>query len=392
MQMVNNCNSFQLKNLPPLSLYVHIPWCVKKCPYCDFNSHNLKADLPEDKYIECLIADLEMSLPFIWGRSIKTIFIGGGTPSLFSGDAINRLLNAIRQLTNLSPFAEITMEINPGTVEVKYIRDYKLAGINRVSFGIQSFNDQHLQILGRIHDSSEAIAAVKLATTIFKNINLDIIYGLPNQTVEQVLVDINQAIELQPQHISCYNLTIEPNTYFYNHVPPGLPDNDTCYIMQDAIIANLARHGYERYEISAYAKGSARSEHNLNYWLFGDYLGIGAGAHSKISFADKIIRQIRQKQPQSYMDSVLTKQHIIEDNAVLPTSIPFEFAMNAFRLIDGVPIATFSERTGLSLNSILPQLQQAQDKQLLSIENGITKPTKLGHDFLNDLLMMFLDK
>jgi oxygen-independent coproporphyrinogen-3 oxidase len=384
--------STKLTKLPPLSLYIHIPWCVKKCPYCDFNSHAIKSgNLPEIDYINVLFDDLEQALPLIWGRSFKSIFIGGGTPSVFSGLAIDYLLSGIRSRINLSPFAEITMEINPGTLDTKYISDYRLAGVNRVSFGVQSFNDRHLHTLGRIHNSQEAIAAIRLANEVFDNVNIDIMYGLPNQTVEEVLFDIKQAISLSPKHISCYNLTIEPNTFFYSNVPSNLPDNDMCYLMQNAIIDKLGEAGYDRYEISAFAKDKQRSQHNVNYWLYGDYLGIGAGAHSKISFSDKIIRQVRQKHPFSYMESVPKQQHLVEDTMVMAKNIPFEFVMNGFRLIDGIPINLFTERTGLPLNAILTKLQIAQDKGLLTITNGYLKPTLLGHDFLNDLLMIFLE-
>ena len=350
----------------------------------------MEKELPEEHYIECLIADLENALPQIWGRSIQTIFIGGGTPSLFSGDAINALLNGVRTRINLSPFAEITMEINPGTVETKYIKDYKLAGVNRISFGIQSFNDKHLKVLGRIHDSGEAISAVKWASSLFDNINLDIIYGLPNQTVDEAVDDIKQAVKLTPNHISCYNLTIEPNTYFYSNAPQGLPDNDLCYIMQDAIIGELANYGYGRYEISAFAKAGKQSAHNLNYCLFGDYLGIGAGAHSKITFHDKIIRESRQKHPQNYMNAVSNVQHVLEHNVVETDSLPFEFAMNGFRLIDGIATSMFVERTGLPLNVILGKLQLAENRDYLAITKGVIMPTQKGHDFLNDLLFLFM--
>lgn len=388
MQTMNN--SLKLTQLPPLSLYIHIPWCIKKCPYCDFNSHNMKSNLPEDHYVECLINDLELSLPIIWGRRIQTIFIGGGTPSLFCGESINKLLTGVRSRLSISPFAEISMEINPGTVEVKYLKEYLDAGVNRISFGIQSFNDKHLKTLGRIHNSSEAINAIKLAKSIFTNINLDLIYGLPNQTVDELLEDISYAVSFKPEHISYYNLTIEPNTYFHNNIPQGLPDNDLCYTMQDIIVKNLQKHGYDRYETSAFAKKDKFAGHNLNYWTFGDYLGIGAGAHSKISFSDKITRQVRQKHPTKYMDSVINNTHIIENKEVQTKDLPFEFTMNAFRLMDGLPINLFTERTGLSLNALLPKLQLAQDKQFITITNGIIKPTILGQDFLNDLLMMFL--
>lgn len=381
----------QLKQLPPLSLYIHIPWCVKKCPYCDFNSHNLKGELPEAQYIEALITDLEYALPLIWGRMVQSIFIGGGTPSLFSGDAINTLINAVRSRVNLSPFAEITIEANPGTVERQYLSDYSLAGINRISFGVQSFNDKHLKVLGRIHDENDVIEAIKLAKNYFNNINLDIIYGLPNQTIDEAVNDIEKAMSFNPQHISCYNLTIEPNTVFYNNVPQGLPDNDLCYAMQDEIIVKLTTNGYKRYETSAFAKDNKCSAHNLNYWQFGDYLGIGAGAHSKLSFHDKIIRRVVQKHPQNYMQSVVNNKHVVEDKVITTQELPFEFVMNAFRLIDGVDSTLFTERTGLSLNAILKRLQLAQNTGFIELKGKLIKPTQKGQDFLNDLLILFLE-
>ena len=382
----------ELTQLPPLSLYVHIPWCVKKCPYCDFNSHNMKGDvLPEKQYIDTLITDLEDALPLIWGRSVSSIFIGGGTPSLFSGTSIERLMQNIRSRINLSPFAEITIEANPGTVERQYLAEYANAGINRISFGVQSFNDIHLKRLGRIHDGKQAIEAIIIAKNNFENINLDIIYGIPNQTMAELQHDIELAVSFNPNHISCYNLTIEPNTAFYKNVPQNLPDNDLCYAMQDEIINILDKNGYKRYETSAYAKNNNNSRHNTNYWQFGDYLGIGAGSHSKLSFHDRIIRQVRQKHPQAYMQTVLQKEHIIENHAVLSKDLPFEFVMNAFRLIDGVPINLFVERTGLGLNILLPKLQEAQVRGFIEFSGNIIKPTKQGQDFLNDLLILFLE-
>lgn len=380
------------KQLPPLSLYIHIPWCIKKCPYCDFNSHKVGSNLPEKQYVDALIADLEQALPLIWGRSIRTIFIGGGTPSLFSGEAIDQILSTVRKLTNLSPLAEITIEANPGTVDNGHIQDYAKAGVNRISFGIQSFNDKHLKSLGRIHDGEQAIAAINLAKQYFQNINLDLIYGLPNQTLSELIQDLDLALSFNTKHLSIYNLTIEPNTAFYSKLPSGLPDNDLCYMMQDQIVERLQNNGYQRYETSAYAKDSQYCQHNLNYWQFGDYLGIGAGAHSKLSLQDKIVRQVRQKHPQSYMDAVAKSKHIIEDKIVAIKDVPFEFALNALRLIDGVPSSLFVERTSLPLNVILPQLNLAGERGFISLESGKIIPTKLGQDFLNDLLMLFLDE
>ena len=384
-------SSIVLKQLPPLALYIHIPWCVKKCPYCDFNSHNAPNELPESEYIDCLIRDLENALPLIWGRTVYSIFIGGGTPSLFSGKSIDRLLTEIRSRINLSPFAEITIEANPGASDNQNIAAYREAGINRISFGVQSFNDKYLKSLGRIHDSLAAQNAIKIAKQVFNQINIDLMYGLPGQTVEELESDLDIAIGFDTSHLSCYNLTIEPNTEFYAKVPKNLPDNDLCYMMQDIIVEKLARAGLKRYETSAYAKENSQCRHNLNYWQYGDYLGIGAGAHSKLSFHDKIIRQARQKHPRGYMMSDMqNNQHIIEDKLVPVNELPFEFMMNALRLIDGVTINLFVERTGLSLNSVLSKLQIACDKGLIQPIHDKIIPTKRGQDFLNDLLLLFL--
>ncbi len=383
-------NNFELQNLPPLSLYIHMPWCVKKCPYCDFNSHNLTSELPEDMYIHALIRDLELSLPLIWGRRIQTIFIGGGTPSLFSANSINRLLTNIRNLTNISPMAEISMEINPGTVEIEYIHGYKDAGINRVSFGIQSFNNKHLKNLGRIHDSNEAIKAINLAKNIYDNINLDIIYGLPGQSLDELDLDIQQALDFETTHLSMYNLTIEPNTEFAKNTPKNLPDNDLCYEMQDLIMNSLTKHGFNHYEVSAYAINKYECQHNLNYWQFGDYLGIGAGAHSKLSFFNRIIRQVRNKHPKTYMQQIHQNKHLIEDKTIKLEELPFEFMLNSLRLKDGFKSSLYTQRTGLSLNSILTKIEIAEKQGLLSFNNGIIKPTKRGFDYQNDLLMLFI--
>ena len=370
-----------------------MPWCVKKCPYCDFNSHNMKPNgIPETEYIRLLISDLEQSLPLIWGRSIKTIFIGGGTPSLFSAQAIDQLLCAIRSLVNLSPMAEITLETNPGTVDNMHLSGYADAGINRISFGIQSFNDVHLKTLGRIHNADDAYNAIKIAKDYFTNFNLDIIYGLPKQTLDELAQDLDIAQSLNPTHLSCYNLTLEPNTQFFNNPPNNMPDNDTCYKMQEFIQDFMTKNNYVRYETSAYSIKGRQCQHNLNYWQFGDYLGIGAGAHSKLSFHDKIIRQVRQKHPTTYMQDVVNAKHIIENKIVTATELPFEFMLNALRLIDGFDTILFNERTGLNLSSILPQLLTAQEKGLITLPYGKIIPTVLGQDFLNDLLMLFLEE
>ena len=383
--------NFSLSQLPPLGLYIHIPWCIKKCPYCDFNSHNSPNELPESQYVDALIADLEQALPLIWGRSIRTVFIGGGTPSLFSPDAINKILERVRSLTRLSPLAEITIEANPGTLDNEHIAGYHKVGVNRISFGVQSFNDKYLEALGRIHDSSAAVNAITKAKQCFSQINLDIIYGLPNQTLEELQADINKATSFNTTHLSLYNLTIEPNTEFNKKPPQNLPDNDICYQMQDLIVSSLSNMGYSRYEVSAYAKGDNFCQHNLNYWQFGDYLGIGAGAHSKLSFHDKIIRQVRQKHPKSYMDSVANNKHIIEDKIVSANELPFEFMLNALRLNSGIATNLFVERTGLSLSKVLNQLEIARQKGFVNLQDGKIIPTTLGQDFLNDFLLLFLD-
>lgn len=383
-------SNLNLTQLPPLSLYIHMPWCIKKCPYCDFNSHGLKGTLPEQEYIDSLIMDLEQALPLIWGRSIQTIFIGGGTPSLFSGEAIDRLISSIRSRIKISPYAEITLEANPGTVEKHYIAEYAAAGVNRISLGIQSFNDQHLKVLGRIHSANEAREAIATVADNFDNFNLDIIYGLPQQTIQEAQDDIQQAINAKSTHISAYNLTIEPNTHFAKFIPEHLPEDDLCYQMQDAIISTLANNGYQRYEISAFARNNLQSQHNRNYWEFGDYLGIGAGAHSKLSFHDRIIRQMRHKHPAQYMERVKLQQHIDENKLVTSQELPFEFMMNALRLRDGFVNALFTQTTGQSFNSILPQLLKAQEQGFIELSYNKVIPTTKGRDFLNNLLELFL--
>ena len=384
-------NIINLTQLPPLSLYIHMPWCIQKCPYCDFNSHKLNGELPEQQYIASLLQDLDHALPLIWGRSIQNIFIGGGTPSLFSGASIDYLISQIRTRIRLSPYAEITLEANPGTVEKKYITEYASAGINRISLGVQSFNDQHLQQLGRIHSATEACRAIEAVANSFANFNLDIMYGLPQQSLAQAASDMLQAISFAPSHISAYNLTIEPNTEFAKRIPANLPDNDACYAMQDSIIANLATAGYQRYETSAYSRENCQAQHNLNYWRFGDYLGIGAGAHSKLSFHDKIIRQMRHKHPQEYMRRTANAGHILEDKIITAEDLPFEFMLNSLRLINGFETVLFNERCGLPLTAVLEQLLKAQQQGFIELTTTKIIPTKRGQDFLNDLLLLFLN-
>ncbi len=383
--------------LPPLSLYIHIPWCVRKCPYCDFNSHEAKpvlslskgGGLPEREYVAALVRDLEMALPLIWGRKVYTVFFGGGTPSLLSGESVTEILRQVRMLLPLDINAEITLEANPGTVEADKFAAFREAGVNRLSLGIQSFNDAHLQALGRIHSADEARRAIGIAQQHFDNINLDLMYALPNQTQEQALQDVQAALQFKPQHLSCYHLTLEPNTLFAHH-PPPLPDDDASSDMQQSIEALLAAHGYEHYETSAFAQPGRRSRHNLNYWQFGDYLGIGAGAHSKLSFHDKILRQARYKQPQAYMEAVASGQPVQEAHEVLHNDIAFEFMMNALRLNEGFDSALFTERTSLPLLSIRHELAEAERRGLLFQDHKKIAPTESGRRFLNDLLQVFL--
>lgn len=378
-----------LRNPPPLSLYIHIPWCVRKCPYCDFNSHEAKQEIPEAAYVDALIADLEQATPLVWGRKIRSVFFGGGTPSLFSAEAIDRILSHVRMLTPLEYGAEITLEANPGTIEAAKFTDFKAAGVNRVSIGIQSFNPEHLKRLGRIHDDHEARRAAEIGLSTFESVNLDLMYALPNQSLAQALEDVKTACAFKPPHLSCYHLTLEPNTPFH-HSPPALPDDDASSEMQEAIEAMLAEHGYEHYETSAFAQPGKQCRHNLNYWLFGDYLGIGAGAHSKLSFHDRIIRQARFKHPAAYMQKVANGEQIEREQAIASDELGFEFMMNALRLTQGFDAALFNQRTGLSLATLEPILKQAMTKGLLENQQGVIKPTLLGQRFLNELLQMFL--
>ena len=375
--------------LPPLSLYIHIPWCVRKCPYCDFNSHEARGAFPEAEYVTALVRDLEMALPLIWGRKVYTVFFGGGTPSLLSGAGVAEILRQVRMLLPLDINAEITLEANPGTVEAGKFALFRDAGVNRLSLGIQSFNDAHLQALGRIHSADEAKRAIEIAQQHFDNINLDLMYALPQQTLEQALQDVQIALQFSPQHLSCYHLTLEPNTLFH-HNPPPLPDDDASSDMQQRIEEMLAARGYQHYETSAFAQPQCRARHNLNYWQFGDYLGIGAGAHSKLSFHDKVLRQMRNKQPQAYMDAVMRGEPVQEQHEVTHQDIAFEFMMNALRLNEGFDSALFTERTSLPLFSVHRELEEAEKRGLLSRDLKRIAPTQLGQRFLNDLLEIFM--
>ena len=380
----------QLAALPPLSLYVHLPWCLKKCPYCDFNSHEMKpSDVPEQRYIDALIADLEAALPLIWGRTIHSIFIGGGTPSLFSPAAIDRLLGDIRARLRLEPDCEITLEANPGTFEKDRFRAFRGAGVTRLSIGVQSFNDANLKALGRVHDRAQAFAAVEEAAQAFDTFNLDIMYALPGQSMDDLAQDMKLALSLAPPHVSIYHLTIEPNTYFAKF-PPAIPEEDLAYDMLDLITDMTGQAGLQRYEVSAYAHDGHKCFHNLNYWQFGDYLGIGAGAHSKLSFAHRIVRQVRFRDPRLYMEKALARHCIAQDDEVSRSDLPFEFMLNALRLKNGFSLPQFTERTGLPLTAIQKALDEAERKGLIERDFARVKPSVRGFDFLNDLQALFL--
>ena len=384
----------QLQALPPLSLYVHMPWCLRKCPYCDFNSHEWRGErddaaLPEQHYLDALIADLDAALPLIWGRSVHSIFIGGGTPSLFSPAAIDRLLGDLRARLKLAPECEITLEANPGTFERDRFRAFRAAGVTRLSVGVQSFDDQRLKALGRVHDRAQAIAAVEEAALAFDTFNLDLMYALPGQTLEQLGEDLDQALALAPPHLSVYHLTIEPNTYFAKF-PPALPEDDVAYAMLDRITERTAQSGLERYEVSAYARPGHRCVHNTNYWQFGDYLGIGAGAHSKLSFAHRVLRQVRFREPRLYMDNALAGRAVAQCDEVTIAELPFEFMLNALRLRDGFTLVQFGERTGLAVTAIQRGLDEAERKGLIERDLARVWPTARGFDFLSDLQAIFL--
>jgi oxygen-independent coproporphyrinogen-3 oxidase len=376
---------------PPLSLYIHFPWCVRKCPYCDFNSHEFRsADLPEAAYLKAFEADLYAALPSVWGRRIETIFIGGGTPSLLSAEGLDHLLTMVRTLLPLHVDAEITMEANPGTVEIERFKAYRAAGINRVSLGIQSFNPQHLLTLGRIHDADEARRAAALAQEIFPRVNLDLMYALPHQTQAEAIEDLETALSFGTTHLSCYQLTLEPNTPFYRH-PPAVPNSDEAAEIGDAITDRLEQAGFKHYETSAYAKHGAECLHNLNYWTFGDYLGLGPGAHGKLSYRDHVVREVRHRHPRSWMEATTENKSALQSSErVAAEDLPFEFAMNAFRLSKGFSLDLFSRRTGLPLQRFLPTLDELELKGLVHRDTKHVAPTELGSRFLNDLIQAFL--
>jgi len=381
--------ALNLSALPPLSLYVHWPWCVRKCPYCDFNSHEAKGELPEQAYLDALRLDLEQSLPLIWGRKIHTVFIGGGTPSLMSAAGLDRLMSDLRTLLPLELDAEITMEANPGTFEAERFKSYRASGINRLSIGIQSFNPAHLKALGRIHDGDEALRAVEIAKNTFENFNLDLMYALPSQTLAEAQRDLETALSFAPPHLSLYHLTMEPNTVFAKY-PPALPDDDLSADMQDMIAEVTGAAGYEHYEVSAYAQPGRRARHNLNYWKFGDYLGIGAGAHSKLSFPHRVLRQARFKQPASFIEAAKRGNPVQEEHEIGRADMGFEFMLNALRLTGGFDPNLFGERTGMNIGAITKALNEAEAKGLIYRDHKLIKPTELGQRFLNDLQEMFL--
>ncbi len=426
-----------LAALPPLSLYIHIPWCIKKCPYCDFNSHEMKSGhdsvftvsandlsksrpligsgnlgkpdatqtrldvrgysnshegrsaIPEQQYIDALISDLDTTLPKVWGRRIHTVFFGGGTPSLFSAAGIDTILAAVRARLVVAPDAEITMEANPGTFEIEKFKGYRDAGVNRLSIGIQSFNAAHLQALGRVHNDTEARRAIEIAQQHFDNINLDLMFALPQQSLAECAEDVDTALAFGTNHLSIYHLTLEPNTLFHRF-PPPLPDDELAADMQDMIADRMRGAGYGHYETSAYAKAGCESKHNLNYWRFGDYIGIGAGAHGKISFPDRITREMRYKQPNTFMERAMLGDAIQESVTVASKELPFEFMMNVLRLTEGFPLALFTERTGLPINVITRELDLAESTGLIWRDHMHIKPTEKGRLFLNDLVAIFL--
>ncbi|WP_353573196.1 radical SAM family heme chaperone HemW [Candidatus Albibeggiatoa sp. nov. BB20] len=378
--------------MPPLSLYIHIPWCVQKCPYCDFNSHAVQQNnVPEHAYIQALLADLEQDLPKIWGRKIISIFIGGGTPSLFSPDNIDLLLTELRSRLSILPQAEITLEANVGTVDNAHIQGFKQAGINRLSLGVQSFDDHQLKVLGRIHDRNQAIHAIQITQQQFEQFNIDLMFGLPQQNVEMAMNDLQIALQFKPPHLSWYQLTVEPNTWFYHH-PPKTPSDDETWDIQQAGQQLLAQQGYENYEISAYTQKGQKCKHNLNYWQFGDYLGIGAGAHGKISDAaqNTITRMSKQRHPQTYLETAHTPRVIVQQQQLNREDIGLEFMLNALRLKQGFLIQDFETFTHLPFSDIATPVNQALQKNWLAQQGNCIYPTDLGQQFLNDVLALFM--
>ena len=384
-----------LAALPPLSLYVHLPWCLRKCPYCDFNSHEWRdgKELPVEQarqYLAALRADLEAALPLIWGRHVVSIFIGGGTPSLFAPEQIAELISDIRARLPLEPGCEITLEANPGTFEKDRFRGFRDAGVTRLSIGVQSFDDAKLKVLGRVHNAEQAKAAIAEAAGAFETFNIDLMYALPGQTLEELELELRTALAFRPPHLSVYHLTIEPNTRFATRPPEHLPDPDLASDMLDLITAKTGAVGMDRYEVSAYAQAGHRCAHNLNYWQFGDYLGIGAGAHTKLSFPHRVLRQVRWREPAAYMAKAGEGAAVSNENEVSRAELPFEFMLNALRLRQGVPLAQFLERTGLPPSSIAKAMEKGRERGLLEADPARIAATPKGFDFLSDLQSLFL--
>ncbi|MEI8402797.1 MAG: radical SAM family heme chaperone HemW, partial [Alcaligenaceae bacterium] len=380
-----------LTALPPLSVYVHVPWCVRKCPYCDFNSHEQPAILPEARYLDALQADLEQALPDIWGRQVHTVFIGGGTPSLLSAAGIERLLAMLRSHLNLWPDAEVTLEANPGTAEAERFMAYAASGVNRISLGIQSFDDAKLLALGRVHDARQARAAIEMAQRAVGRVNLDLMFALPQQTLAQCEQDAREALSFGTEHLSMYHMTFEPNTVFAKY-PPVVPDDELDCDMQEVIVSLAQGAGFERYEVSAFAKPGARARHNVNYWEFGDYLGLGPGAHGKLSFHDRIERQTRQRNPENWMRAALARDgsHVTQTRQLKTAELPFEFMLNALRLEKGVAATLYTERCGLPIASMNKALLLATQKGLLLDDPLRLQATEVGWRFLNELQALFL--
>ncbi len=382
-----------LKSLPPLALYIHLPWCIKKCPYCDFNSHLGGTvsgdDLPFSRYVDALLVDLDQQLPAVWGRRLYAVFIGGGTPSLFPAQEIERLLMAVFARLGTPLTGEVTLEANPGSFEQQRFAAYRDAGVTRLSVGVQSFNDQHLQRLGRVHNARQAQAALELAARVFDTFNIDLMYALPEQTVDEALQDIETALAFSPPHLSLYQLTLEPNTQFAQR-PPQLPDEDIQHEIESAVLQVAAEKGLQRYEVSAFAKSGHRCQHNLNYWRFGDYLGIGAGAHSKVSFAHQIIREVRLRQPVAYMDAAFVNQAVVERKVLQAKDLPFEFALNGLRLLEGVDLSLYQQWCGRPLSDLTYAITQGVNKALLKSSQNHLQVTPLGLRFLNDVQSLFL--
>jgi putative oxygen-independent coproporphyrinogen III oxidase len=379
--------TLQLGAPPPLGVYIHLPWCLKKCPYCDFNSHEGRGD--EARYLDALRADLETALPLVWGRRVHSVFIGGGTPSLFSPESIDRLLADLRARLPLEPGCEVTLEANPGTFERERFRAFRAAGVTRLSVGVQSFDDEALKRIGRVHDGAQARAAVEEAAAAFDTFNLDLMYALPGQDLPGLRRDLAAALALQPPHLSVYHLTLEPNTLFAVR-PPVLPDDDTASAMLDTIVETTAGAGLQRYEVSAFARPGHRCAHNLNYWAFGDYLGLGAGAHGKLSFPHRVLRQVKWREPARYIAEALAGRAASNEDEVKRSALPFEFMLNALRLREGFELQLYSERTGLPLSAIAAPLAEAERRGLLERDLVRARPTARGFDFLSDLQALFL--